>query len=120
MVNQGDIIQLNFNPQTGHEQSGRRPALVISNGDFSRITKVAAMVCPITRTDKRLPFHINLDDRTQTSGVVLCDQAKIIDINARNYEFVEKAPQDVVLEAIDIIKGFIEIEAETNKNSQNS
>ena len=110
MVSQGDIIRLNFNPQTGHEQSGRRPALVISNSDFSQITRVAAMVCPITKTNKRLPFHISLDDRTQTSGVVLCDQAKIIDINARNFEFVERAPQDIVLEAIDIIKGFIEAE----------
>jgi len=108
MVNQGDIIMLNFNPQTGHEQSGRRPALVISNSDFFRITKTAAMVCPVTRTDKCLPFHISLDERTQTRGVVLCDQAKIIDIQARDFEFIEKAPSDIVYEVIDIVKSFIE------------
>ena len=123
MVKQGDIIWINFNPQAGHEQSGRRPALVISNSSFTQITQKAAMVCPITKTDKSLPFHINLDDRTQTTGVVLCDQAKIIDIQARNFEFIEKAPEEIVLEAIDIINGFIEKEdnmRETKVNEKTS
>ena len=115
MVEQGDIIWINFNPQTGHEQSGRRPALVISNNSFTQITQKAAMVCPITKTDKSFPFHVNLDDRTQTAGVVLCDQAKIIDIQARNFEFIEKAPKEIVLEVVDIIIGFIEIEKEKEK-----
>ena len=66
------------------------------------------MVCPITKIDKRLPFHVNLDDQTQTSGVILCDQAKIIDIQARAFEFIEKAPKEITLEVIDIINGFIE------------
>ena len=110
MVKQGDIIWLNFNPQAGYEQSGRRPALVISNNSFTLITKTVAMVCPITKTDKSLPFHIKLDDRTQTDGVVLCDQAKIIDIQARNFEFIETAPKDIVLEVVDTVYGFIEIE----------
>jgi len=68
------------------------------------------MVCPITMTNKSLPFHIKLDDRTQTTGVILCDQAKIIDIQARNFEFVEKAPKDITLNVIDTINGFIEVE----------
>lgn len=109
MVKQGDIIMLNFSPQTGYEQSGRRPALIISNKDFSRITKTAAMVCPITRTNKHLPFHVNLDARTKTTGVILCDQAKIMDIKARHYEFIEEAPSDIVLEVVDIVAGFIAI-----------
>jgi len=83
---------------------------VVSNSDFTKITRSAAMVCPITKTDKSLPFHIRLDNRTQTAGVVLCDQAKIYDIRARNFEFIEKAPKDIVLEAVDILNGFIEIE----------
>ena len=112
MVKQGDIIWVNFNPQTGHEQGGRRPALVISNDSFTQITNKSAMVCPITGTDKNFPFHVKLDDRTKTTGFVLCDQAKIIDIRARNFEFIEKSPKDIVLEVIDIINGFIEIENE--------
>lgn len=108
MVKQGDIIRVNFSPQAGHEQSGRRPALVISNYSFTQIMQKAAMVCPITQTDKNFPFHIKLDDRTQTTGFVLCDQAKIIDLQARNFEFIEKAPKEIILEVIDIINGFIE------------
>ena len=77
---------------------------------FALITKTAAMVCPITKMDKSLPFHIKLDGRTRTAGVILCDQAKIIDIQARNFEFVEKATQDIVMEVVDTINGFIEIE----------
>jgi mRNA interferase MazF len=110
MVKQGDIIRLNFNPQAGHEQSGRRPALVISNNSFTQIMQKAAMVCPISQTDKNMAFHVKLDDRTQTTGFVLCDQAKIIDIQARSFEFIEKAPKEILLEAVDIITGFIEIE----------
>ena len=107
MVKQGDIIWLNFSPQAGHEQSGHRPALVISNNSFTQITQKAAMVCPITKTDKSLPFHVSLDDQTQTTGVILCDQAKIVDIKTRNFEFIEKAPKEIILEVIDIINGFI-------------
>jgi len=111
MVKQGDIIFINFDPQAGHEQSGRRPALVVSNNSFTLVTRTAAMMCPITKTEKNFPFHIKLDDRTQTIGVIMCDQAKIIDINARNFAFVEKAPQDIVSEVVDVINGFIEIES---------
>ena len=74
------------------------------------VVNLLTLVCPITKTDKNLPFHIKLDDRTQTNGVVLCDQAKITDIKARNFEFIEKAPKDIVLEVIDILNGFIELE----------
>jgi len=109
MVKQGDIVWLNFHPQAGHEQDDRRPALVISNTNFSRFFKTAAMVCPITRTDKQHPFHVRLDDRTQTSGVVLCDHAKMVDMQARDCEFIEKAPKDIVAEVVDTVYGFIEI-----------
>jgi len=110
MVTQGDIVWLNFSPQAGHEQSGRRPALIVSNTSFTQITQKAAMVCPITNTNKSFPFHVNLDERTNTIGVILCDQAKIVDIQTRNFEFIEKAPKEIVWEVIDIISGFIELE----------
>jgi mRNA interferase MazF len=109
MVKQGFIIWLDFDPQTGHEQKGRRPALVISNKTFNNFSKLA-IVCPITNTDKNHPFHVKLDNRTKTTGVVLCDQARTLDISARNYEFIEKASEDILLEVIDIISGFFEIE----------
>ncbi len=105
---QGDIVVLDFNPQADHEQMGRRPAVVISNNTFNRFSKML-MVCPITNTNKKHPFHIELDSRTKTTGVVLCDQAKMLDLSARNAVFVEKIPEDLISEAVDMIYSFIEI-----------
>ena len=107
---QGDIVRLNFDPQAGNEQKGRRPALIVSNRTFNSFTKKGAMVCPITHTDKGLKIQVKLDDRTATQGVVMCDQAKILDLSMRDAEYVETAPIEVVLEAIDIINGFIDID----------
>ncbi|MDR0495981.1 MAG: type II toxin-antitoxin system PemK/MazF family toxin [Treponema sp.] len=109
MVKQGDIIWLDFNPQIGHEQKGRRPALVISNETFNNFSKMA-IVCPITNVDKNHPFHLKLNENTKTKGVVLCDQARTLDINARKYKLIENVPEDILSEVIDIIYGFIEKE----------
>ena len=67
--NQGDIITMDFNPQKGHEQSGRRPAVILSNDILNHHSSMA-FVCPITNTNKHHPFHIELDDRTETTGVM--------------------------------------------------
>ena len=107
MVSQGDIIRLDFDPQAGYEQKGRRPALVISNNSFNRYSGMY-MICPITNNDKKHAFHISLDDKTKTGGVILCDQARILDINARNYEFIERLPQDILERAKNLIISFIE------------
>jgi mRNA interferase MazF len=104
---QGDIVMTNFNPQSGHEQNGCRPALIISNNQYNQISSLV-IACPITRTDKGFPLHLKLDGRTKTDGVVLCDQVKCIDPIARGITFIEKAPQDIIDEAIDIIMGIIE------------
>ena len=79
---QGDIVYLDFDPQSGHEQKGRRPALVVSNNLFNRVSSLT-MVCPITHTDRGHPFHIRLDERTRTDGVVMCDQARMLDLPSR-------------------------------------
>lgn len=107
---QGDIIWLTLDPQAGHEQKGRRPALVASNNRFNDFSGTMAMVCPVTNTDKGIPLHVRLDERTKTSGVILCDQAKILDLQQRNAEFIESVPDDIIFEVTDIISGFIEIE----------
>jgi len=107
MVRQGYVIWLDFDPQTGYEQKGRRPALVVSSSDFSVMSKFA-IVCPITTTIKNLPFHVELDSRTQTMGVVLCDQVKSIDIRARKYKFIEVVPQDILLKVINNIRDFMD------------
>ena len=103
---QGDIIIMDFNPQQGHEQNGRRPALVVSNTLLNEHSSLI-MVCPITNTDKSHPFHVNLDDSTSVKGVILADQAKMLDVRTRHARFVEKCPEDIWMEAIEIIKNFL-------------
>lgn len=98
---------MDFNPQTGHEQAGRRPALVVSN-DILNHHSAMAMVCPITNTNKNHPLHIPLDDRTRTTGVILCDQAKMLDVHARKAVTVGKAPLDIAEEARFMVRSFLE------------
>ena len=100
-LKQGDIIKTNFSPQVGHEQSGYRPALVMSCEKFNKTTQMI-VVCPITNTTRPFPFHIRLDDRTQTTGVLLCEQIKTVDIDERGYVFVEEIPQDLLKKALNI------------------
>jgi mRNA interferase MazF len=104
---QGHIIVLDCDPQTGHEQKGRRPCLVISNDQFHARTSLA-MVCPITNTTSGFPLHVQLDDRTKTTGEIMCEQAKCLDLSARNATFKEIAPADIIDEAIDVICSYIE------------
>lgn len=101
-------MYIDFNPQAGHEQMGRRPAVVISNNTYNRFSRML-MLCPITNTNKKHPFHVELDDRTKTTGVILCDQAKMLDVSARRAEFEEKLPDDILAEVVDTVYSFIEI-----------
>ena len=107
MVKQGDIVYMDFDPHSGHEQGGRRPALVVSADIFNRMMNIR-LVCPITHTSQRLPFHVRLDGRTKTDGYILCSQVKSLDIESRNYQYVETVPCDILDEALDILKGMLE------------
>jgi len=104
---QGDIVLLNFNPQAGHEQQGRRPAYIASNSDYNRITNLA-IVCPITNTDRDFPLHVPLGEQTKTTGVIMCEQVKALDLKARGTSFIEKAPRQICEEVFDILYGSIE------------
>lgn len=106
---QGDIVFLQFDPQAGHEQRGKRPALVVSSNTYNKFTKIA-MVCPITNTNRNFPLHVALDRRTKITGVIMCEQVKALDIHARDVSFYEKAPKEIVEEVVDILIGFVEIE----------
>jgi mRNA interferase MazF len=101
--NQGDIIILDFNPQTGHEQAGRRPALIVSNAQYHKYTNGLALVCPVTNTLTPFPLHIPLDNRTKTTGVIMCEQVKALDLNARQASFVEPLPEDLLHEVMERI-----------------
>jgi len=101
-AHQGDIIWMNFDPQSGHKQKGTRPALVVSNHSFSRYTGLG-IVCPITSTKRGYPMHVELDERTKTQGVILCEQVKSLDLRARQARYLESLPEDLLKEVLDRI-----------------
>lgn len=105
---QGDIIWLNFDPQAGHEESKRRPALIVSGDSALSLIKGLAVVCPITSHSHRFPTHAALDERTKTQGLILCEQCKSLDLDARDAKFIEKAPDDIVQEAVDIVHSLLD------------
>jgi len=95
LPDEGDLVWINFSPHAGHEQAGRRPAIVLSPISYHRKTNYA-VVCPITSNTKFYPYKVPLPDGLGVSGVVLSDQAKSIDRNARDLEVVGRAPGDVL------------------------
>jgi len=105
---QGDIIKLNLDPTKGHEQSGYRPVLVVNNPSFSKASNMI-VICPITNTDRNSPLHICLNGLA-TTGFVMCDQIKAVDLKARDYRIIETIDDDTLWEVIDIVCGFVEIE----------
>jgi mRNA interferase MazF len=98
----GDLIALTFDPQSGHEQKGRRPALVISHDLFNRHTGLA-IVCPITTTARGFPFHVAITGIAEVTGFVMVEQVKSIDFRARNVKRIAKAPQPVLEEVLSIL-----------------
>lgn len=95
----GDIVWLDFNPQVGREQAGRRPALVLSPAAYNRKVRLA-LVCPITTKVKGYPFEVALPEGVGISGVVLADQVKSLDWQLRQAEFICLAPSNVTNEVI--------------------
>jgi len=91
----GDFVAVTFDPQSGHEQKGRRPALVVSNTLFNEQTGLA-MVCPLTTTDRRYPFHVAVENDPHITGFIMVEQVKSIDYQARKTKFIGKASDEVL------------------------
>ena len=98
----GDFITLSFDPQTGHEQRGRRPALVISNDLFNRHTGLA-IVCPITNADRGFPFHLAVPAASSLSGFVMVEQIKSVDYRIRGAKFIRRAATEFVEDVLDLV-----------------
>jgi mRNA interferase MazF len=95
----GDAVWLTFNPQAGHEQAGRRPAVVLSPQAYN--SKVGlAILCPITSKVKGYPFEVVIPDGLIVNGVILSDQAKSLDWKAREAEFICKLPKATIGEVL--------------------
>jgi len=99
---QGDLVALDFDPQSGHEQKGRRPALVVSKEAFNKGTGMA-ICCPITNTNRRMPFHVPIVGRTSLTGFVMCEQVKSLDFRSRGMTLIEHAPQKLLADVLSII-----------------
>ncbi|HPL52852.1 MAG TPA: type II toxin-antitoxin system PemK/MazF family toxin [Bacillota bacterium] len=95
---QGDIVWITLDPQTGHEQKGRRPALILSNDSFIRLTGLA-LACPITRTDNHFPLHLELSGY-KTSGFTMLEHIKSLDYEARQIEYIESLEEKDLIEAL--------------------
>jgi mRNA interferase MazF len=98
----GDFITLSFDPQSGHEQKGRRPALVISNFLFNHATGLA-IVCPVTNTNRGIPFHLPVLNTSSLTSFVMVKQVKSVDFNIRRAKFVEKAPAQLIEDVLAIV-----------------
>jgi mRNA interferase MazF len=98
----GDFITLTFDTRRGHEQQGRRPALVVSNDLFNRHTGLA-IVCPITRSERGFPFHVAIPEGRAATGFVMVEQVKSVDYRARRATRLGKAPPPVLEEALALL-----------------
>ena len=95
----GDIVWLQFNPQIGHEEAGRRPALVISPKEYNRKVGLA-LFCPVTSQVKGYPFEVLLPSEMEVSGAILSDQVKSLDWRVRKAKRLCTAPEEVVEEVL--------------------
>jgi len=98
----GDFVALSFDPQTGHEQRGRRPALVVSNDLFNKHTGLC-IACPVTNARRDYPFHVSLPDDCEVTGVVMVEQVESIDFRARKAKRIGPAPEAVLQEALSLL-----------------
>ena len=101
----GDLVILTFDPSSGHEQQGRRPALIISNEIFNKHVGLA-IACPITNTDRNFPFHVQLNSDKLT-GFIMTEQIKSIDYKVRNVKFIEKVNDEIMDKVLGIVESVI-------------
>jgi len=103
---QGDFIAIAFEPQTGHKQSGRRPALVVSHELFNRKTRLV-FVCPVTSTRRDYPFHVAIPEGGEVTGFVMVEQVRSIDFRTRRAKRIGKAPNEILQEALSLLDACI-------------
>jgi mRNA interferase MazF len=98
----GDFVALTFDPHSGHEQHGRRPALVVSNDLFNKHTRLC-IACPVTNSRRDYPFHVAIPDGCKVTGGVMVEQVKSIDFRARNVARIGPAPDAVLEEVLSLL-----------------
>ena len=102
----GDFIWISFDPQAGHEQMGKRPALVVSHEGFNQKMGFA-FVCPISNTQRKNPFYVFIPEREAVTGVIMADQMRSLDFRARKASFIGDCPALLLQDALRRIKPII-------------
>lgn len=95
----GDAVWITLNPQAGHEQAGRRPAVVLSPAAYNHRVGLA-ILCPITNQKKGYPFEVNIPAGLKVTGVILSDQVKSLDWRVRQAELIDTLPEQTVAEVL--------------------
>jgi mRNA interferase MazF len=96
----GDIVWTNFDPAAGHEQKGKRPAIILSPYRYNKMVSFA-LAAPITSRVRGHVFEVALDNPNfKTKGVILCQQIKMIDFQKQGVAFIEDAPGEIVNQAL--------------------
>ena len=103
---QGDLVVLSFDPQAGHEQTGKRPAMVVSVDAFNRATRLS-ICCPITNTSRTTPLHVPVPPDSGLTGFVMCEQMKSIDYRSRKVKRVGTAAPEFLDEVLSVIDACI-------------
>ena len=102
----GDAVWINFNPQAGHEQAGRRPAIILSPRNYNGKVGLC-LLCPITNQVKGYPFEVLIPAGLGVTGAVLSDQAKSLDWRVRTAEFITALPEAVTNEVLQKLKSLL-------------
>jgi mRNA interferase MazF len=95
----GDVVWLSLDPRAGHEQAGRRPAVVLSPASYNGKVGLA-LLCPLTSRVKGYPFEVSIPAGLPVGGVVLADQVKCLDWKARRAEFLCRLPPEATAEIL--------------------
>lgn len=104
--NQGDIVAITFDPQSGHEQKGRRPAFVVSKKLFNSSTGMT-IVCPITNTDRGFPFHVPVPESNKLTGFIMVEQVKSVDFRSRRVKRIENSDEKLLADVLSILDACI-------------
>jgi mRNA interferase MazF len=102
----GDFIWISFDPQAGHEQMGKRPALVVSHEGFNQKMGFA-LVCPVSNTQRKNPFYVVIPEGEVVTGVIMVDQMRSLDFRARKASFIGECPALLLQDVLRRIKPII-------------
>jgi len=107
----GEVVWINFDPSAGHEQSGRRPAIVLSPRGYNKPSGLG-LFCPVSNRTKGYPFEVQLPDGSPVTGVVLLDQVRSLDWRSRRAVFIGNLDEEALVELMERLRPLIVMDDE--------